>query len=88
MTVIDFMAFARKMHTWINKFNLKTFGDMFTHMWKNFSTFGEQCSRIDIVFDLYKHGTTKASERKRRSAEGEIRIKVKDIKQPLPKLCE
>ena len=88
VTIIDFMAFARKMHTWINKFNLKTFGDMFTHMWKTFSELGDQSNRIDIVFDLYKNGTTKASERKRRSAGEETRIKVNNINQSLPKLSE
>ena len=71
MTVIDFMAFARKLYTWVNKFNLKTFGDAFRHLWKTFAEFGLHCNRMDVVFDLYSPGTTKSSERKRRSGDEE-----------------
>ena len=88
VTLIDFMAFARKLYTWVNKFNLKTFCDAFRHLWKTFEEFGIHSSRIDIVFDLYTPGTTKASERKRRSGNEETRIEIKHYEQPLPKLCE
>ena len=59
MTVIDFMAFARKLYTWVNKFNLKTFGDAFRHLWKTFAEFGLHCNRMDVVFALYSPGTNK-----------------------------
>ena len=52
VTVIDFMAYARRLHTWINKFNLKTFGDMIQELWDTIWTLGIQINRVDIVFDL------------------------------------
>ena len=88
VTVIDFMAYARRLHTWINKFNLKTFGDMIHKLWDTIWTLGIQSNRVDIVFDLYSSGTTKASERKCRSPGDETRRKIENINQPLPTLSE
>ena len=61
--VIDFMEYARRLNTRMTKCNLKTFGDAMKNLWDTFWSLSLQCDRIDIVFDLYKPSSVKASER-------------------------
>ena len=57
-------------------------------LWDTIWTLGIRSNRVDIVFDLYSPGTTKASERKHRSSGDETRRKIENINQPLPTLSE
>ena len=59
MVVIDFMAQARKVT--VKKAKIRTFGVVVQFLWKKFKYLGNECERIDIIFDLYldssiKHG--------------------------------
>ena len=57
--IIDFMAYARKVS--IKKQNLKTYNDFFSSLWSTFSFLFKSCNRVDIVFDVYKENSIKAS---------------------------
>ena len=63
--IIDFIAYARKVS--IKKQNLKTYNDFFISLWSTFSFLLKSCSRVDIVFDVYKGNSIKASEQRRRT---------------------
>ena len=59
------MACARKVL--IKKPNLKTYKIFFVCLWSTFSFLFKSCNRLDIVFDVYKENSIKASERKRQT---------------------
>ena len=61
--IIDFLSFARKFP--IKKLNLKTFSDLVANLCSTFNSHSRDCTRIDIVFDLYKDDSIKAGERSR-----------------------
>ena len=63
--IIDFMAYTRKVS--IEKQNLKTCNDFFINLWSTFSLLFKSCNRVDIVFDVYKENSIKASERRQRT---------------------
>ena len=63
--VIDLMACTRKVS--IEKQNLKTCNDFFVNLWSTFSFLFKSCNRVDIVFDVYKENSIKASERRQRT---------------------
>ena len=50
--IIGLMAYARKVP--IKKQNLKTYNNFFISLWSTFSFLFKSCSRVDIVFDVYK----------------------------------
>ena len=63
--IIGLMAYARKVP--IKKQNLKTYNDFFISLWSTFSFLLKSCSHVDIVFDVYKGNSIKASEQRRRT---------------------
>ena len=69
--IIDFMAYARKIS--IKKQNLETYNHFFISLWSTFSFLFKSCNRVDIVFDVYKENSIKASERRRRTTREGIR---------------
>ena len=58
------------------------------NLWDTFWRLGSTSNRIDIVFDLYKQDSVKASERRRRSVNETIRRKIDDYNEPLHKVSE
>ena len=74
MTIIDFMAFVRKVP--INKLNLTTFGEFATTLWQIILATGSKSSRIDITFDIYQPNSIKDLERERRSTVQNIEISI------------
>ena len=82
MVVIDFMGYARKMPT--KKMKLKSFGDLMKCLISKFKSLAETCTRVDIVFDLYRENSIKSHERKRRSTKSCIATSVSHHDQPLP----
>ena len=63
--IIDFMAYARKVS--IKKQNLKTYNDSLISLWSTFSFLFKSCNWVDIVFDVYKENSIKASEQRQRT---------------------
>ena len=61
MVAIDFMAYARKIP--VAKLKLKTFGEFLVHLWQTFCFLSRNCSRMDIIFDLYLDQSIKEYER-------------------------
>ena len=51
MVAVDFMAYARKIP--VAKLKLKTFDEFVMHLWQTFCFLSRNCSRMDIIFDLY-----------------------------------
>ena len=86
--VIDFMAYARRIDSRITKFKLKSYNDAMKNLWDTFWMLGANCDQIDIVFDLYKPNSVKASERKRRALDDAVRRSIESLSQPLPKVSE
>ena len=82
ITLIDFMAHARKLHA--DKMQLKTFGDTVTNLWNTFRKIGEQSNQIDIVFDLCRFNSIKNYERERRPTVDISVIHINQFDQPLP----
>ena len=80
--IIDFMGYARKVP--IKKQGLKTYSDFFESLWKTFKSISENCTRLDIVFDLYKDQSIKASERSRRATIEGIETVVNNADESLP----
>ena len=80
--VVDFMAYARKIPT--KKMMLSTYEDYFKALWRTFSSLSKDCSRIDIVFDIYLRHSIKQGERNRRSKLDPIETNITCIKQQLP----
>ena len=78
MTIIDFMAFVRKVP--IKKLNLTTFGEFATTLWQIILATGSKSSRIDIIFDIYIYiyqpNSIKELERERRSTVQNIEISI------------
>ena len=59
--VIDFMGYARKVP--VTKLKLKTFHDLVKNLGSTFQSLSATCTRIDIVFHLYKEKSIKSPER-------------------------
>ena len=66
-TFVDFMAYARKLDSWMKRENLKTFGEFMNSLWNTFQRYAKNSERLDIVFDNYLSSSVKAGERARRS---------------------
>ena len=54
------------------------------NLWSIFESLSSNCSRIDIIFDLYHDSSIKGSERDRRSKHPGILTPVSSADQPLP----
>ena len=80
--VIDFMGYARKVP--LTKLKLKTFYDLAKNFGSTFQSLFATCTRIDIVFDLYKERCIKSHEGDRRSDGKGILTNVCTLDQPLP----
>ena len=71
--IVDFMAYASKLA--IKKRNLKTCNDFFSSLWSFFSFLFKSYNWEDIVFDVYKETSFKASEQRHRtSVEGTYQL--------------
>ena len=79
---IDFMAYACRVQ--VTKLKLATYGDFFTQLWGTFSYLSRDCSRIDIIFDLYLPKSIKEYERNRRGKFDAISTNITRLDQPLP----
>ena len=53
-------------------------------LWSTFSFLFKSCNRVDIVFDVYKENTIKASQRRRRTTGEGIKTIISGFDQPLP----
>ena len=84
VVIIDFMAEARKIESWREKGEVKTFGDALTEIWKSCTQMIGHCKRIDFVFDLYLLNSIKSLERQRSAADESTRIVITHIDQELP----
>ena len=82
MIAIDFMAYARRVQ--VTKLKLATYGDFFTQLCGTFSYLSRDCSRIDIIFDLYLPESIKEYERNRRGKFDAINTNITRLDQPLP----
>ena len=80
------MAYARRLDSRIKKLNLKSYNDAMQNLWENVWKLGSHSDRIDIVFDLYKPDSVKASERKRRASDDAVRRKIDSLTQTLTKI--
>ena len=80
--ILDFMGYVREVP--VKKQNLKTYRDFFVSLWNTFKSLGNTCQRIDIVFDLYKEQSIKASERNRRATVAGIETYITNVDQSLP----
>ena len=79
--VIDFMAYAQKVPM---KMMLTTYEDHFKALWRTFSSLSKDCSRINIVFDVYLRHSIKQHERNQRSKLDLTETNITSIKQQLP----
>ena len=82
VTIIDFMAFCRKVP--IKKSRLRTYEDFFNALWSTFDSISRKSNRIDIVFDLYLENSIKEQERSRRGCENANETIITSFKQSLP----
>ena len=88
-TFVDFMAYARKLDSWMKRENLKTFGEFMNSLWNTFQRYAKNSERLDIVFDNYLSSSVKAGERARRSHQSAgVRAIISYIDQPLPPKSE
>ena len=80
--IIDFMAYVRKVP--IKTLRLSTYRDLFSNLWGTFTSLGQSCDRIDIVFDVYLAHSIKESERRRRAGVQGIETLISTADQTLP----
>ena len=59
MIAVDFMSFARKI---TKKLKLRNYQQFAQHLWNTFSHYGKNCTRLDIIFDLYLEKSIKHHE--------------------------
>lgn len=81
-TVVDFMAFARKIP--IKSMKIKTYGEFAEIIWKSICQACHNSERIDIILDIYKESSVKGFERSRRSKKQPIEYGVPKDTTPLP----
>ena len=81
MIAVDFMSFARKIP---KKFKLKNYRQLAQHLWNTFSDYRKNCTRLDIIFDLYLEKSIKHHERNRRSKQEGIATQIIDGEEQLP----
>ena len=83
VTVIDFMAYARKIP--LKSLQLKSFADFANHLQEVFLSISRNSQRLDIIFDVYVDDSIKAFERNRRSSGTEpIEIEISHDSTPIP----
>ena len=82
MVAIDFLAYARKIP--VAKLKLKTFGEFVMHLWHTFCFLSRNCSRMDIIFDLYLDQSIKEYECNQRNKSDGIVTAINRMDQPLP----
>ena len=82
VTMIDFMAYARKVP--VKKANLRTYEDFIKNLWNTFTHIAKNSNRIDIIFDLYLEGSIKQNERDRRKKSTPINVTISSTDQTLP----
>ena len=75
------MAYARKVP--IKKMNMVCHEDLFSALWKTYSSLTKGCTRNNIAFDLYLQQSIKQSERNRRSKLEPIETDISTTKQQL-----
>ena len=78
--LVDVMANVRKIRTK----GLQTFADFCSTFLNMLLAICKNATRIDLVFDFYKEGSVKDTERSRRSTMKPIEISMKAEDTPLP----
>ena len=63
---------------------IKTYEDLFNHLWVMFKYVSNDSSRTDIMFDNYFEQSVKQHERHRRSSDQKIEVKIPNACQKLP----
>lgn len=81
-TVIDFMAFARKVPT--KSLKLKTYEEFVGSIWRAICQASHKSERVDIVFDVYKEKSVKGFERSKRSRKQPVEYGAPNDSTPLP----
>ena len=79
--IVDFMTYTWKVS--IKKGNLKT-QPFFISLWSTFNFLFKWCSWVDIVFDVYKESSIKASERRQTTTGEGIETIISGFDQRLP----
>ena len=81
MVAIDFMAYARKIP--VAKLKLKTFGKFVMHLWQTVCFLSKNCSRMDIISDLYLDQSMKEYKLNRQNKSDGIVTAIDRMDQPL-----
>ena len=63
---------------------LRTYEELFKNLCSTFETLSKDCSRIDIIFDLYLQNSVKEQERNRRGNDKITETIITSVKQVLP----
>ena len=79
--IIDFMTYQKSVNKKAKPKNIQRF---FISLWSTFRFLFKSCNQVDIVFDVYKENSIKASERRRRTAGEGIERIISGFDQPLP----
>ena len=82
MFVFDFMGYCRKVP--IKKLQLRTYEDLYVHLWNTFRNVAKESSRLDIVFDLYLEQSIKQQECTRRGTTQPVEVSISMFYQQLP----
>ena len=82
MFVFEFMGHCRKVP--IKTLKMKTYEDLFNHLWGMFKYVSKDSSRIDIIFDNYFEQSVKQHQRGKRSFDQAIEVKIAHACQKLP----
>ena len=76
------MGHCRKVP--IKTLKMKTYKDLFNHLWGMFKYVSKYSSRIDIIFDNYFEQSVKQHERGRTSSDQANEVKIANAYQKLP----
>ena len=82
MSVFEFMGHCRKVP--IKTLKMKTYEDLFNHLWGMLKYVSKDSSRIDMMFDNYFEQSVKLQERDRRSSDQAVEVKIANACQKLP----
>ena len=83
MFVFKYMGHCHKVPIKTLKM-IKTYEDLFNHLWVMFKYVSNDSSRTDIMFDNYFEQSVKQHERHRRSSDQKIGVKIPNACQKLP----
>ena len=85
MFVFKYMGHCHKVPIKTLKM-IKTYEDLFNHLWVMFKYVSNDSSRTDIMFDNYFEQSVKQHERHRRSSDQKIEVKIANVANACQKL--